>query len=64
MGDILKFVAILFLICLFGIFVIPLLWLLIKEIIFFFGTLAIGGAVLEVLFIIGCILFIIWCFSS
>ena len=64
MGDILKFVAILFLICLLGIFVIPLLWLLIKEIIFFFGTLAIGGAVLEVLFIIACIVFVIWCFSS
>lgn len=64
MGDILKFIAILFLICLFGVVVIPLLWLLIREIIFFFGTLSIGGAVLEVLFILGCILFIIWCFNS
>lgn len=64
MGDILKFVAVLFLICLFGVVVVPLLWLLIKEILFFFGTLAIGGAVLEVLFIIGCVLFIVWCFNS
>lgn len=46
MGDILKFIAILFLICLFGVFVIPLLWLFVKEIIFFFGTLSMGGAVL------------------
>lgn len=64
MGDILKFVAVLFLILLFGIFVVPLLWFFIKEIIFFFGGICIGGEILTVLFIIACIIFIIWCFSS
>ena len=64
MGDILKFLAILLLICIIGVVVVPLLWFLIKEIIFFFGLAEFGGDILLGLFILLCIAFIIWCFSS
>lgn len=69
MGDILKFVAISFLILLILVFAIPLLWLVIKMCIWLFGGmlagLAIfGGELLWILVIIASIVFIIWCIAS
>lgn len=56
------------------ILLIPLLWLLIKLVIWFFGW-AFGGLVgsgiaiaagdvLGVLFIVACVVFVIWCIAS
>lgn len=56
------------------ILIIPLLWLLIKLVIWFFGWVFDGllftglglamGDILGVLFIVACIVFIIWCIAS
>lgn len=56
------------------IFIVPLLWLLIKLVIWFFGwvfgsLLGSGvafafGDILGVLLIIGCVVFVIWCIIS
>lgn len=56
------------------IFIVPLLWLLIKLVIAFFGW-ALGGLfgggagivigdMLGILFVIACVVFIIWCIAS
>ena len=56
------------------ILIVPLLWLLIKLIIWFFGWVFGGlvgsgiaiaaGDILGVLFVIACIVFVIWCIAS
>lgn len=56
------------------ILIVPLLWLLIKLVIWFFGWVFGGlvgsgiaiaaGDVLGVLFIIACVVFVIWCIAS
>lgn len=53
---------------------IPLLWVLIKMAVWFlgwiFGSLALGGVaiaagdILGVLFVIACVVFVIWCIAS
>lgn len=69
MGDLLKFVFISFLILIILALAIPLLWFVIKLVIWLFGgmftgMLLAGGDILTLLFIIGCIVFIIWCIAS
>ena len=56
------------------IFIIPLLWILIKIVIWFFGWVfeslsfgglgLAGGDILCILFIIACVIFVIWCIAS
>ena len=69
MGELLKFVFISFLILLILAVAIPLLWLVIKLVCWLFGGMLAGmclagGDILTILFIVGCILFIIWCIAS
>ena len=69
MGDILKFVAISFLILLILAFALPLLWWVIKLIGWLFGGMLgglvfAGADILGILVIIGLICFIIWCIAS
>lgn len=56
------------------ILIVPLLWFLIKLVTWFFGWACgalleggfatSGGEVLGVLFVVGCIVFVIWCIVS
>ena len=66
MGDLLKFIFFAFLIILILCFAIPLLWLVIKLIVWCFGGLfaGIGASVGLVIFVIACLIFIIWCLAS
>ena len=69
MGEILKFVAISFLILLILAFAIPLLWLVIKLVVWLFGGMFVGlsfavGDIFWLLILIVSIVFIIWCIAS
>lgn len=63
MGSLIKFVAGTFLVLFLLAFTLPLLWLVVKLFVWIIGGLF-GGGFLTVLFIIGCIGFIIWCLLS
>lgn len=69
MGEILRFVAISFLILLILALAIPLLWLVIKMVVWLFGGMLagitiIGGDVIWVLIFIVSIVVIIWCIAN
>jgi hypothetical protein len=68
MGEILRFVAISFLILLILALAIPLLWLVIKMVVWLFGGMLAGitiaGDVIWVLIFIVSIVVIIWCISN
>ena len=69
MGEILKFVAISFLILLILALAIPLLWLVIKMVVWLFGgmlagiTIAGGNAIWVLIFIVSIVI-IIWCIAN
>ncbi|MBO4427774.1 MAG: hypothetical protein J5771_04765 [Bacteroidales bacterium] len=71
MGSLLKFVFFAFLILLISAFALPLLWLVIKLVVWLFGGMfsglclgITGGDVLCLLFIVACVVFVIWCIAS
>lgn len=69
MGEILRFVAISFLILLILALAIPLLWLVIKMVVWLFGGMLagitiVGGDVIWVLIFFVSIVIIIWCIAN
>ena len=65
MGDALKALLFIFAAVVLLLMIVPLGYLLIQLVSLIFGGMFVsGGDMLVVLFIIGCILFVIWCIAS
>lgn len=65
MGDALKVLLFIFTAVVLLLLIVPLGYLLIQLVSLIFGGMFVsGGDMLVVLFIIGCILFVIWCIAS
>ena len=65
MGDVIKVLFFILVGVILLLLIVPLGYLLIQLVSLIAGGMFVGGGdVLTVLFIIGCIVFIIWCFAS
>lgn len=65
MGDVIKVLFFILVGVILLLLIVPLGYLLIQLVSIIAGGMFVGGGdVLTVLFIIGCIVFIIWCFAS
>lgn len=65
MGDALKVLLFVFAAVILLLLIVPLGYLLVQLVsLIFGGFFATGGDILAILFIIGCVVFVIWCFSS
>lgn len=65
MGDVIKVLFFILVGVILLLLIVPLGYLLIQLVSLIAGGMFVGGGdILTVLFIIGCIIFIIWCFAS